>query len=101
MIDQFDYAVRANKLFKPLGIVSEIIDRDGCLYLILDGTTLYDRTRMTWKEMIGKDFDEFTSTIVPSMFGPFPPEKISDTKMEFKIGTIFDILARDFSPKNE
>ena len=87
------YADDLNKIFKPLGVTAVVEDRDSCYYLILDGTKLYP-TAPEWKNNIGKTFNDFVGVFIPNLFHKMECNIISDTKVEFVIGNVFDMLAR-------
>lgn len=95
MIDEsiLKYQTELTEILSPLGITAAVSDRDSCYYLTVDGTNLYP-TAAQWKEKIGREFVTFINVFVPRMYTGLESVAITETCVEFRIGTIFDMMLR-------
>jgi len=95
MIDEtvLKYERELTELLSPMGVSSVVSDRDSCYYLTVDGSKLYP-TKEQWKERTGREFIEFVSVFIPKMYTAMEHVELNETRIEFKIGTIFDMMVR-------
>jgi hypothetical protein len=95
MIDDavLKYGKDVNELMGPMGITADVTERESCYYLTVDGSGLYP-TDAEWVKNIGKGFVDFVNVFVPKMFTEMEAATINETRVEFRIGTLFDMMVR-------
>lgn len=95
MIDDsiLKYGVDVHEILGPLGITSEVSERDSCYYLTVDGSKLRSDAA-GWKAATGRDFVTFVTVFIPRMFTALESVTLNETRVEFRIGTIFDIMMK-------
>ena len=95
MIDDsvLTYEKELNDIFTPIGINATVTERDNCYYLTVDGSRLWS-TAEQWEKHINRSFTEFITVFLPKMFGELESTLINETRVEFRIGTIFDMMLR-------
>jgi hypothetical protein len=87
------YEKEMNELMKPMGIVTEVSERESCYYMTVDGSKLYN-TDAEWEKNVGKGFVDFISVFVPRMYTSMEKVVLNETRVEFRIGTLFDMMIR-------
>lgn len=95
MIDEtvLEYEKELNSLLKPMGVKTEVSERESCYYMTVDGSQLYN-TAAEWEKKIGRKFEDFVKVFVPKMYMDMESVTLNETRVEFKIGTIFDMMMR-------
>lgn len=95
MIDDtiLNYEREINDIFTPIGIRAVVTERDNCYYLTVDGSKLWSTTAQ-WEKNINRPFVEFIGVFLPNLFGELESTVINETRVEFRIGTIFDMMLR-------
>lgn len=87
------YEKEMNDLFKPMGIKTEVSERDSCYYMTVDGSKLYN-TAAEWEKNVGRNFEDLIKVFVPKMYMDMESATLNETRVEFRIGTIFDMMVR-------
>ena len=102
MIDENieQYQKEVMEILGPMGITAKVSVCDSCYFLTVDGSKLYP-TKAQWKERIGREFPEFIRVFIPKMYHSMLAVEVSETCVEFEIGTIFDIMLRIKSYDND
>ena len=88
-INDFPEIKKIEKLFKPLRIELELISRKDIYYLIIDGTKTYEdpgKWELSWIS-----FENYVSSHVRKIVTG-KPKLLTKTRLEYKIGTLLDIL---------
>jgi hypothetical protein len=95
MIDEsvLVYEKEMNDLLKPMGVVTEVSERESCYYMTVDGSKLYP-TAEEWKTKVGRSFEDFIKVFVPKMYLAMETVTLNETRVEFRIGTLFDMMIR-------
>lgn len=94
------YEKEMNDLLKPMGVVTAVSERESCYYMTVDGSKLYP-TNDEWKRRVGRGFSDFIATFVPKMYLEMEMAVINETRVEFRIGTLFDMMIRIKEYANE
>jgi hypothetical protein len=87
------YEKEMNELMGPMGVKTEVSERDSCYYMTVDGSKLYN-TDAEWNKKVGKGFVDFVTVFVPRMYLDMEKVVLNETRVEFKIGTLFDMMIR-------
>lgn len=95
MIDEsvLAYEKEMNELLTPLGVNSVVVERDSCYYMVVDGGKVF-KTADEWEKKVGRKFVDFICVFVPKMFLEMERAILNETQVEFRIGTIFDMMLR-------
>lgn len=95
MIDEniLKYKTDIEYMLSPLQITTEVIERDSCYYLVVDGSKLFTTTE-DWEKNFGKSFTEFIPVVVNNMIRELEKVELNQSCVEFRIGTIFDMMLR-------
>ena len=87
------YEKEMNDLMKAMGVITEVSERESCYYMTVDGSKLYP-TAAEWQLNVGRNFVDFITVFVPKMYLDMEKAVINETRVEFRIGTLFDMMVR-------
>ena len=92
-LDLDHYHKEINEIFKPLGVEAFVFEEDSCYYLQVDGSKVFQNDQQ-WLKATNRTFENFIGVFVPKRYKTMETIKESDTRLKFKIGTVFDMLLR-------
>lgn len=88
----FDFVNSLKKSLGPLRITVDVVARDHSYFLIVDGSqTFRDSDTKNWGKVY-LAFDQVAGLYVKQHFTPISINAISDTRVEYEIGNIFDMV---------
>jgi hypothetical protein len=76
-----------------MGVTAQVVEREGCYYLNVEGGKVF-KTAEAWEEQVGRNFVDFISVFVPKIFMDMDRTVLNKTQVEFRIGTVFDMMLR-------
>jgi hypothetical protein len=93
MIDEniVAYEQEIKQILGPMGVRAKVSERESCFYLTVDGSDLA-ATKQDWRKKVGREFAEFVRVFVPVRFHAMDSVELSETSVEFRIGTLFDLM---------
>lgn len=90
---EFDFVDDLSRVLRPLGVTVTMATRDSTYYVNIDATSGMF-TKEKWIDTFGISFEQMVTRNMMVHYVPLEVIRLTDLSIEFKIGTLFDLLRK-------